>query len=136
MTGSRSFGRNAESLGAIVDFTAKAFEAQGVDRGLLPPIDLALEELFTNMVKYSSSQADVRIEISKIEGGVQVTMFDEDVDFFDVSQARPVDVAEPLESRKPGGLGLHLVQRLVEGLEYEYLPEARRSRVTFRKTGA
>ena len=31
-----------------------------------------------------------------------------------------VDVDAPLEKRTPGGLGLHLIQNLVDTLEYEY----------------
>ena len=42
----------------------------------------------------------------------------------------------PLEERKPGKLGLHLVLRLVDSMQYEYSTERRESRTTFRKTGA
>ena len=40
----------------------------------------------------------------------------------------------PIEQRAPGGLGLHLIRRLVDSIEYEYSEEARQSRITFRKT--
>ena len=39
---------------------------------------------------------------------------------FDVTAKRDVDVESPLEERTPGGLGLHLIQNLVDTLEYEY----------------
>ena len=39
---------------------------------------------------------------------------------FDVTLKRDVDTDSPLEERKPGGLGVHLVQNLVDTLEYEY----------------
>jgi sigma-B regulation protein RsbU (phosphoserine phosphatase) len=39
---------------------------------------------------------------------------------FDVTQKREVDIDAPLEERKPGGLGVHLVQNLVDSLDYEY----------------
>ena len=53
MTAERSFRRSFDSLEEIFAFTAGFFAANGIDRGLLPTVDLALEELFTNMVKYS-----------------------------------------------------------------------------------
>ena len=44
---------------AIFAFTADVFARHGIDAGLLPTVDLAMEELFTNMVKYSTvSDAD------------------------------------------------------------------------------
>ena len=39
---------------------------------------------------------------------------------FDVTQPRNVDIEAPLEERRPGGLGLHLIQTMVDKLEYEY----------------
>ena len=40
----------------------------------------------------------------------------------------------PIEQRKPGGLGLHLIRRHVDSIEYEYAENSRQSRITFRKT--
>jgi anti-sigma regulatory factor (Ser/Thr protein kinase) len=47
-----------------------------------------------------------------------------------------VDINLPIEQRKPGGLGLHLIRRLVDCVDYEYSTESRQSRITFRKTQA
>jgi anti-sigma regulatory factor (Ser/Thr protein kinase) len=69
-------------------------------------------------------------------GGVEVALTDYDVDRFDVTLAPDADINLPIEERKPGKLGLHLVRRLVDSLQYEYSSERRESRTTFRKTGA
>ena len=137
MTVHRMFERSFESLPAIVTFTAEVFARERIDPGLLPVIDLAIEELFTNMVKYGTgSKADVRIEMTGIERGVEVTLTDYDVDRFDVTGAPDVDVSLPIEQRRPGGLGLHLIRRLLDSIEYEYREATRQSRITFRKTEA
>ena len=52
-----------------------------------------------------------------------------------MTRAPDADVALPIEQRVPGGLGLHLIRRLVDAVEYDYSEAARRSRITFRKTG-
>ena len=70
----------------------------------------------------------------EVEGGVEVTLTDYDVEPFDVTKAPDVDIDLPVEQRKPGGLGLHLIRRLVDSIEYRYSPEDRQSRITFRKT--
>jgi serine/threonine-protein kinase RsbW len=137
MASHRLFQRSFDALPAIVDFTAEVFAREGIDPSLRTVIDLAIEELFTNMVKYSpGSKADVRIEIAGIDRGVEVTLIDYDVERFDVTAARDVDVSLPIEQRKPGGLGLHLIRRLLDFIEYEYQEASRQSRITFRKTQA
>ncbi len=131
------FARNFDSLPAMVAFTRGAFAGEGIDAALLPAVDFALEELFTNMVKYSAtSDADVQVEITGIADGVEVTLIDSDVDAFDVTRAPDADIGLPIEEREAGGLGLHLIRRLLDSIEYEYKSETRQSRITFRKTQA
>jgi anti-sigma regulatory factor (Ser/Thr protein kinase) len=137
VTGVRTFSRSVDSLPAIFAFTAESFAREGIDAALLPTIDFAVEELFTNMVKYGGgSEADVRIEMNRIEGGVEVTLTDYDVEPFDVTKSRDADVRLPIERRRPGGLGLHLIRRLLDSIEYEYSKDTRQSRITIRKTMA
>ena len=137
MTDHRSFRRSFGSLAEIFAFTADFFARHGVDAGLLPTVDFTLEELFTNMVKYSpAGDAHVRIDMATTPGGVEVTLTDYDVERFDVTQAPDANINLPLEQRRPGGLGLHLIRRLVDSMTYEYSTEERRSRITFRKTTA
>lgn len=134
-TASRSFKRSVASLEEIFAFTSETFSLQQLDARLLPAVDLALEELFTNMVKYGkTSAAEVRLDLSRVPNGVEVTLTDRDVDFFDVTRAGEVDVTLPIEQRTPGGLGLHLTKQMVDFIEYQYLEESRTSRITFRKT--
>lgn len=137
MTAHRMFARSFDSLPAIVAFTENVFASERIDPSLRTVVDLAIEELFTNMVKYSTgSKTDVRIEMTGIDRGVEVTLIDYDVDRFDVTARPDVDVSLPIEQRKPGGLGLHLIRRLLDSIQYDYTESSRQSRITFRKTGA
>jgi len=134
MTTSASFKRSFDSIAEIFAFTAAMFEREGIDKQILPAVDLALEELFTNMVKYSTTTTQpVQVEIVPIASGVEVTLTDYDVEPFDVTKAPDVDITLPIDARHPGGLGLHLIRRLLDSIEYEYTKEVRRSRITFRK---
>ena len=131
----RAFERRVDALDDIFAFTREAFTHLKIDPSLLLAIDFTIEELFTNMVKYSKmSHAAVDVAIGQIAGGVEVTLTDHDVDPFDLTQAPDVDVHKPIGERAPGGLGLHLIRRMVDSIEYEHDRNLRRSRIRFRKT--
>ena len=117
----RRFSRNLESLASVYEFTEEVLVQSGVGDPAKFPIHLAMEELFVNMVKYSpDGSGDIELEIETEGGTVTVTLTEYGVDPFDVTKARNVDVKAPLEDRTPGGLGLHLIQNMVDNLEYEY----------------
>lgn len=127
----RTFKRSFDELEAIFAFTRENMNAE-----LAKTMDFVLEELFTNVVKYGvkGSAAPVRIDIVRVEGGAEVTIIDTDAEPFDVTQAPDADINLPLEERRPGGLGIHLIRKMVDTLQYSYVAEERTSRITFRKT--
>src|SRR5260221_3891901 len=136
-TENRTFHRSFDSLQQIFAFTADFLAGHGIDPGILPTVDLTVEELFTNMVKYSpAGGARVRIEMAAIDGGVEGALTDYDVERFDVTRAPDAHTGMPIEQREPEGLWLHLLRRLVDSMDYEYSAESRQSRIAFRKTSA
>ncbi|MEP7063788.1 MAG: SpoIIE family protein phosphatase, partial [Betaproteobacteria bacterium] len=133
----QSFERGFDSIPDLVEFTANAFARLRIDGQLLPVIDLAVEELFTNMVKYGTgSNAAVQVGLMAIDDGVELTMVDRGVEAFDITQSPDVDIDVPIEQRTPGGLGLHLIRRMADCVEYEYKKESRQSRIALRVTRA
>lgn len=128
----REFARNFESLAAVYEFAEEIMAANGIGEAVRFPIHLAMEELFTNMVKYNpDANGDIGIKVIVKSGAVTVTLSEDDVDKFDVTRPRDVDTSAPLADRTPGGLGLYLLQNIVDELEYDY--HDRRSRVIFSK---
>jgi phosphoserine phosphatase RsbU/P len=128
------FDRDVRAVGPMVEFTAGFFAREALDPQMRQAVDLTLEELFTNMVKYGVSTAQIRVDMERAADGVEVTLTDYDVDAFDVTAAPDANVALPIEQRKPGGLGLHLIRRVVDSIDYVYSRDTRQSRITFRKT--
>jgi serine/threonine-protein kinase RsbW len=128
---SRSFPRSFDQLDAVFAFTGEHIHSDEIRR----TVDFVLEELFTNVVKYGrKSESPVAIDLRSVAGGVEVTITDDDADFFDPTRAPEVDVNQPIENRRPGGLGIHLVKKLVDSIEYRYDEQTRRARIVFSKT--
>jgi len=95
-------------------------------------VDFAIEELFTNMVKYGGGGTTrIRLRLAREPGAVAVLLVDPDSERFDPTAARPVDLAAPLEKRTPGRLGLPLIHKLVDDFAFDYA--GRESRISFRK---
>lgn len=128
----KKFLRSYESLEAIYEFTEKILASRDVAQSVRFPVHFAMEELFTNMVKYNPDNSnDILLDVETDDNGITVSLTDFDVDAFDVTTSREVDINAPLEQRKVGGLGLHLIQKMVDTLKYEY--SDRQSTVTFTK---
>ena len=126
----QKFNRSFDELKNIVTMTETLFRDEGLQPGLRNVVDLAIEELFVNMVTYDTeSDEDILIQMSPHEHGVEVSLTDYDVDRFDPTAAGSVDINAPLEERIPGGLGLYLVLKMVDSIHYEY--RNRQSKITF-----
>ena len=117
----QKFKRSFEELRNIVTMTETLFLQEGLQPELRHVVDLAIEELFVNMVTYNTeSHEDILIQMEPHEHGVQVNLTDYNVERFDPTAARLVDVDAPLSERTPGGLGLYLVLKMVDSIHYEY----------------
>ncbi|HKI73647.1 MAG TPA: hypothetical protein VJ998_03340, partial [Pseudomonadales bacterium] len=77
----RHFKRSFSELDAIVTMTEAVFNEKAIDPSIRFVVDLAIEELFTNMVKYNTgADHDIEIEITGSPTGAQVSLRDFDVD--------------------------------------------------------
>ena len=116
----RDFKRHLDSLAGLYEFSEAIMAGENLPDGVRFPVHLAMEELFVNMVHYNPTvTTDIEVTVT-VGDVVRVSLVDNGGVEFDVTQKREVDIDAPLEERKPGGLGVHLVQNLVDSLDYEY----------------
>lgn len=117
----QTFKRDFGALDEIFALVARFVGDNQIDEAVTFSINLAVEEIFTNMVKYNTgTQEDISIRIDRGRGSVTLELVDRDVDPFDPESAEGQPTDRPIEERKPGGLGLHLVKSVVDKVAYEY----------------
>jgi serine/threonine-protein kinase RsbW len=124
--------RSIDELPVIVAATDQFFAARQLDAAIRVAVDLAIEELFVNMVKYNrGTDRKIQLRMQAADDALEVSLTDYDVAPFDPTQVPALDVDAPVEQRKPNGMGLYLVSKMVDSVRYEY--HDRESVVTFRK---
>jgi len=116
-----TFERSIDSLGEIFDFLDLFFEESGLDAAGRYVIGMAIEEVFTNMVKYNpDGQGTILINVQREASRAIIELTDFDSRRFDPTLRPEVDVGRPIEDRTPGGLGIHLIQKLMDEFDYEF----------------
>lgn len=117
----KKFKRQIKSLERVFEFIASFFSAHRVGENASFAIKFAIEELFTNLVKYNpSGTSDIGITLA-IEGkNIIVRIMDSESMAFDPTKAPDPDLHTPLEQRRPGGLGIFLVKRMIDKIEYHH----------------
>jgi anti-sigma regulatory factor (Ser/Thr protein kinase) len=117
----KKFKRHINSLEKIFKFLEEFEERHKLDKSISFAINLAVEELFTNMVKYRAKNPnDILIDLSKDANKVFVVLTDYDVEPYDIKQAKTYDAKQPLEDREAGGVGIHLVKKFIDDIDYKY----------------
>ena len=107
-------------IGRLVDL----LEAFGPQSGLTDDatfkLTLALDEIVANVVRHGfDDDREHRIEVKVTVDDRTVTASVEDDGLeFDPREAPVPDLDLPIEMRKPGGLGMHLVRATMDSVEY------------------
>jgi serine/threonine-protein kinase RsbW len=129
----RSFKRALTALDEVFGFLDEALTACGADAASAYAVNFAVEEFFTNMVKYEpDGDHVVAINVRREANRLIVRMVDTGVQPFDVTTARVPDLSDSLEDRPVGGLGIHISKELLDSVTYDY--EDGQSTITFVKT--
>ena len=87
---------------------------------VLQAADLALEEHLTNVFNYAYADTtvhEIRVRLSCDERSLHVEVED-DGRAFNPLEVPPAETSVPLEQRPVGGLGIHLMRKLMAALDY------------------
>jgi anti-sigma regulatory factor (Ser/Thr protein kinase) len=87
----------------------------------VPALQLALEEAITNVINHGYADGQPHtftVELAAADRRVTVIVTD-DAPAYDPLSRSEVDITLPLEDRPIGGLGVHLVKKLMDSARYE-----------------
>jgi anti-sigma regulatory factor (Ser/Thr protein kinase) len=128
----KKFKRHLNSLAEVFDFIDRFVDQEEIDDSARRAISLAVDELFTNMVKYDPKNPnEITIELQVEDQNLLVTLIDRDVAPFDLTKKPDPYLGSSLDDRKPGGLGIFLTKKLVDDVQYQY--QDRISTITLKK---
>jgi serine/threonine-protein kinase RsbW len=112
-----------ERVGEANRSLATYLDEQGVDPETKSTAELALEEVVTNVIKFGYDDGgphEILLEAYGGPTGLVLRVVDDGREFNPLTAPAP-DFEKPIEEREAGGLGIHMVRRLVAKLEYERL---------------
>lgn len=110
-----------KNIEAVTDFINDELETLGCPLKTKIQIDVAIDELFGNIARYAyggeTGKAEVRIEFE--DDSVIITFIDSGKPFNPTERAEP-DTTLPVEERAVGGLGIFLVKKTMDMMDYKY----------------
>jgi len=123
-----------ENIPSVTAFIDGQLEALDCSMKAQMQIDVAIDELFSNIARYAypdgPGKATVGIEYDEENRMCSVVFSDEGIPFDPLAQQAP-DTSLPLMDRPVGGLGIFLVKKTMDAVEYRH--ENGRNILTIRK---
>ena len=108
-------------LAVIRDFVAKASRSLDADERAIRDLQLAVDEVCSNSIRhgYGGQEGQIEVSVERIGHSIRVVVRDWGM-AFDPEQIPVPDLCLPLEERSLGGLGLFLVQQVMDEVRFEF----------------
>lgn len=126
---------STEHLSEVRDFVAEHAAAFGFNQQEVADIRLAVDEAYTNIIKHAyQNNADetVEIELGYNNTKFWVTLLDTG-NTFDVSKYSKPNICQRIKEKKRGGVGVYLIRKLMDDVEYQTEDATNTIRMTKKK---
>lgn len=113
-----------EKLNEVISFVEEQLEAVNCPPKIMMQISVAVEEIFVNIAHYAyapgEGMADIIFELSDDNAVVRISFSDSGIPYNPLNNHEP-DITLSAEDRQIGGLGVFMVKKSMDNVEYEYL---------------
>jgi sigma-B regulation protein RsbU (phosphoserine phosphatase) len=117
----KAFPADVSSLDAVQDFAGNLMKEAGIAQEVAGRVALTVEEVFVNIALYaykkSGTGGEVMVRCGVGPEIVSLEFTDEGSPFNPLEHEDP-DVALGAGEREPGGLGLFIVKKIMDAVEY------------------
>lgn len=119
MQTNRTFEAKIQNLPLVMEFLEATLNEAGAEEGECFDIQLAVDELFTNIALYAydAHVGVMELDIRAEQGLITITITDSGKPF-DPLTLPPPDITSDLDERRVGGLGIHLVREVTDTVTY------------------
>lgn len=108
-----------ENLSVLRAFVRSAASRLDADADAVADMLLAVDEAATNIIVHGYAGCGGSIEVSvELSADALTVRLRDQADPFDPRCLPVPDLSVPLEQRRPGGLGVHLMRQLVDEVRY------------------
>jgi len=121
-----------DDLPKLTGMLAQCGERFGIPEPLIHQLELALDEIVTNVISYAYSDDAahlIRVDVGVQDNEITAVVEDDGVPFNPLERAAP-DTAAAIENRAIGGLGIHLVRELMDRVHYDRVGNRNRLTIT------
>ena len=112
-----------DNLEVVQNFVSEELEKQGCSMKVMMQIEIAVEEIYVNIVHYAYNpeigKATIRCEVTEDPMQVIIQFMDSGVPF-DPLAKEDADITLSAEEREIGGLGIFMVKQSMDEVSYEY----------------
>ena len=110
-----------DKLDEVLAFVDSHLEAADCPMKAQMQIDVAVEEIYVNIVSYAyapkTGPAVIRMQMEEAVPGTRITFIDWGTPYDPVAKPDP-DVTLSAEERQIGGLGIYMVKKSMDGMVY------------------
>lgn len=112
----KTFLSEIEALGGAIEFVENALEEKGVSAKGIMTLNIALDEIFSNIVYYSGASW-IRVSCD-MEDKEIVLLIEDDGRLYNPLKRKELDVKEKAKEQTVGGLGIHMVRNMMDQITY------------------
>ena len=112
-----------ENIAQVTEFINARLETVGCETRTQRLIDVAIDELFSNIARYAyapqTGMATIRIDVNQELRTVEISFLDAGIPYNPLTHEDPVS-GLTCKERKEGGFGIYIVKKSMDDIRYEY----------------